>query len=93
MKIEDITAELTDPAHLNRTHGSDPTYDAGCRGPLCSKAHADKKFSRSIRQKGWHLRRRPRNPYDKVLYDFIVLHRIQRGLKPEPPAYITGARR
>ena len=35
----EVDAELRDPAHLNRTHGTISCYNTGkCRGPLCRYA-------------------------------------------------------
>lgn len=32
-----LIVELLDTEYAGRTHGSRRTYDAGCKGPLCSK--------------------------------------------------------
>jgi hypothetical protein len=43
-----VDQELADPRFKRRTHFHRKTYDAGCRGPLCTQATSE-----------YHLRRRP----------------------------------
>lgn len=35
---QSVIVELMDPEYTGRTHGNRRTYDAGCKGPACSKA-------------------------------------------------------
>lgn len=39
----DVQLELSDPFYTDRTHGKKPTYQSGCRGPLCRKNERDTK--------------------------------------------------
>lgn len=37
-----IERELADSQYINRSHYHRKTYDAGCRGPLCSQAVSER---------------------------------------------------
>lgn len=54
---DEICREVCDAEYANRTHGNRRTYDAGCKGPKCSKAQRE------------HGRRRTStNPSEKYQY-------------------------
>lgn len=57
-----VLSEMLDPRYARRTHAHRKTYDAGCRGPLCSLAMAQyDEARRRVRaaQKNLPYRRRP----------------------------------
>lgn len=54
-----LIVELLNEEFVNRTHQNRRTYDAGCKGPLCSKA---------VRE---HARRRNRTNSPNERYKFI----------------------
>lgn len=58
----DVQNELSDPFYTGKTHGKKPTYQAGCRGPLCTKNERDTKRAAYRRRKGGVVQmRKPRD--------------------------------
>jgi hypothetical protein len=51
-----IQTELADTCYRRRTHGHHKTYEAGCRGPLCSLANSQRAHRAYVRRHG-ELRR------------------------------------
>lgn len=50
----DLIHELMDDTYAGRVHGNRRTYDAGCKGPLCTKAvrdHARRRQNTGISEK------------------------------------------
>jgi hypothetical protein len=47
-----VEIELSDPRYKNRTHYHRKTYDAGCRGPLCTTAHSERQHARYVARTG-----------------------------------------
>ena len=75
---EDVCNELTDPSFISRSHHNVGTYDAGCKGPLCRKAHREHPRRRS--PSGVLIQVREERIYDPVLEYFhtVMKHRIRK---------------
>lgn len=74
---EEVCNELVDPEYRNRAHNAS-TYDSGCRGPLCRKAHREHPRRKSSH--GIPLQVREERIYDPVLDYFhtVMKHRIRK---------------
>lgn len=53
----EVELELADPRFSRRTHYHRKTYDAGCRGPLCTTAHSERQHARYVARTGAQPRR------------------------------------
>jgi hypothetical protein len=63
-----LIVELLDATFVSRTHENRRTYDAGCRGPLCSKAareHSRRRFSSPASPKYVYI--------DAILMDWKII--------------------
>lgn len=74
----EVCEELLNQELMTRSHHNVATYDAGCRGPLCRKAHRE--HPRRKAQHGIALQVREERIYDPVLDYFhtVMKHRIRR---------------
>lgn len=66
----DVAAEILDPAHRKRKHGSRHTADQGCKGPLCRKARNDHYRERNRKKRD---AKNPRPSYRPTLRDGILI--------------------
>lgn len=73
---EDVIKELCDEPYLSRSHHNVGTYDQGCRGPLCRKAHRE----HPKRRKPNELPSRPDRPeraFDPVLEFYHTVAKLR----------------
>jgi hypothetical protein len=69
---DEVIMEVLDPHLMTRSHHKVSTYDAGCRGPLCRKAHRE--HPRRKKPTPTPLALREERIYDPVLeYFFTVM--------------------
>lgn len=75
---KDVCDELLAPEYKARSHHNVGTYDAGCKGPLCRKAHREHPRRRS--PSGVLIQVREERIYDPVLEYFhtVLKHRIRK---------------
>lgn len=73
-----LIVELLDTEFITRTHQNRRTYDAGCKGPLCSKATREHSRRRSSGQ-----------PNERYVY----IDSILEAWKPVAEARIAAAQR
>ena len=71
----DVLTEMLDADYRNRSHHNVSTYDSGCRGPLCRKAHRE----HPRRKAPVSVNLREERVYDPVIEYFhvVVKHRIR----------------
>lgn len=86
-----IIAELLDPEYSNRKHGKRSCANAGCGGPLCSKATRDHVrnlyYARNPNPK--RPRRGATNPELDALLDRVMeLHWLARDARTSSPALV-----
>lgn len=74
----EICAELMEPKYKSRSHHNVGTYDQGCHGPLCRKAHREHPRRRS--PSGVLMQVQEERIYDPVLEYFhtVMKHRIRK---------------
>lgn len=73
----DVVNEICNPTFVNRSHHNVGTYDQGCRGPLCKKAHREHPKRKSPISP--RIRFHEERIYDPVLEYFhtVIKHRVK----------------
>lgn len=86
-----IQLEIEDERFLTRTHGRTATYDDGCRGPFCKKAHRDKQREKyRARQIAAGKPVRPYPPRNGGLIDTLIQDYYEQYLRYTAEKYLEG---
>lgn len=75
---KEVVVEVCDSDYTTRSHHNVGTYDVGCRGPLCRKAHRE--HPRRKAPYGVTMQVKEERIYDPVLEFFhtVMKHRVRK---------------